>query len=199
MEMSLSMTISHLAGVFDQCSPKETQTRALFKRIRQRIFKDSKIGIKFKKKTDWNKAYELKLTNYIGCQEGWMDALKECLSFDDRVQTILSDRHVITELTRRIEANIQIIQTMDATTGLSLKDDRIAAKKKLCDDLKSIQDTLFALDNHNSFHFFTGGLSALLKLQAEHKASLVEESAKYTIRARSFTQSSTEQKSMHPA
>ena len=190
MEMSLSMTMSHLAGVFAQCSPKETQTRALFKRIKEKIFKDSKIGTKFKKKTDWNKAYELELTNYTNCQERWMDALKECLSFDDRIQTILSDRQAMIGLARRIEVKDQTVQTMDATTGLSLKDDKIAAKKRFCDDIKNIQDTLFALSNQDSFHFFTGGLSALLKLQTERKASLVEELAENTIKAQSFAQSS---------
>ena len=187
MEMSLSMTMSHLAGVFAQCSPKETQTRALFKRIKKKIFKDSKIGTRFRKKTDWNKAYELELNNYTNCQERWMDALKECLSFDDRIQTILSDRQAMTGLARRID---QTVQTMNATTGLSIKDNRIAAKKGFCDDIKNIQDTLFALNNQDSFHFFTGGLSALLKLQTERKASLVEELAENTIKAQSSAQSS---------
>ena len=156
--------------------------------MKMTIFNNTDIGEKFKKRSQWNKAYELALVSFIDCQKNWIKALKKSSSFEGKASKVNKNKEEIYSLQKSVEVQDAHLLGMQANyiDPNCIKFAKEASKQALHESLKRKEEGLFQIEDKEDIAFLLNGLADILKIQKSLLESLKEELTEKTKRVIMF-------------
>ena len=166
LEISFRVNFGFLAGTFGgTCNPAQIQT--FMTAMKMKIFNKTEIGDTFKKRSQWNKAYELLLDSDINCQKRWIKALKKSSSFEGKALKVRQNKEEINSMQKCVEVQEAYLLGMQANyiEPNCTKFSKEASKEAYRESLKRKEESLLQVEGKEEIAFLLNGLADILKIQ----------------------------------
>ena len=167
-------------------NPEQIQT--FMSNARGKIFNNVGVGDNFKKRSQWNKAYELVLDNFIICQKQWIKALKKSSSFREKALKVRQNKEEIANLQKGVEIkDAQVlgmqVEQIDPNCTKFAKEE---SKQACHESLNRTEKDLLKVEDKDEITFLMKGLKKILKIQDIFMGLLKEELNEKTNRVDMF-------------
>ena len=145
--------------------------------MKMKIFNNAEIGEKFKKRSQWNKAYELVLVSFIECQKRWIKALKKSSSFEGKSRHVHKNKEEIHSMQKSVEVEDAHLLGMQANLidPDCTKFAKEEAKQACRESLKRKEEGLLKVEDKEDISFLLNGLADILTDQGTFMGLLKEE------------------------